>query len=175
MSKVLRLASKMFAGARPRLAGGLIVALLLASCSGLPIPGSAPHGPVALVQVDQSSAEAAISIYRAARGLSTVALDPRLQRVAQIQAEAMAAADELSHDVDGALPRRLARGGVDRSAAIENVSAGYSTLESAILSWKRSPHHNENLLFPPMRRMGIAAASAPRTRYKTFWSLVMTN
>lgn len=87
----------------------------------------------------------------------------------------MAQANELSHDIDGALPRRLASGGADRGAAIENVSAGYSTLESVILGWKRSPHHNDNLLFPPMRRMGIAAASAPGTRFKTFWSLVMTN
>lgn len=87
----------------------------------------------------------------------------------------MASANELSHDVAGALPRRLASNGVDPSAAIENVSAGYSSLESAIQSWKDSPEHNRNLLFGPMRHMGIAAASAPKTRFKTFWSVIMTN
>ncbi len=153
-----------------------LAGLLVASCSGLPqLPGPGANGPVAVVAVDQKTAEAAISRYRAEHGLTRVDIDPALQRVAQTQAEAMAEADQLSHEVDGALPRRLARGGADRSAAIENVSAGYSSLESAILGWKRSPHHNENLLFPPMRRMGIAAASAPKTRFKTFWSLVMTN
>jgi uncharacterized protein YkwD len=158
-----------------RLMAASLLAGALASCSSLPLPGPSSGGPVSAVAVDQRSAQALISSYRASHGLSAVELDPALQKVAQRQAEAMAEANELSHEVDGALPRRLARGGADRSAAIENVSGGYSSLDSAILSWKRSPHHNENLLFPPMRRMGIAAASAPKTRFKTFWSLVMTN
>ena len=81
----------------------------------------------------------------------------------------------LSHEVAGALPVRLAASGADRRAAIENVSAGYASFPAALTGWERSPHHNENLLFPPVRRMGIAAAAAPGTRYKTFWSLVMTN
>ena len=152
-----------------------LVPLSLAGCSSLPFPGSSPGGPVGVVRVNEATAQAMISNYRAEHGLTRVELDPALQRVAQKQAEAMASANELSHEVDGSLPRRLARGGADRSAAIENVSAGYSSLDSVILGWKRSPHHNENLLFAPMRRMGIAAASAPKTRFETFWSLVMTN
>ena len=152
------------------LAGGL----LLAACSSLPSM-RAPPGPVASVPVNQSAAQAIISDYRKAHGLSAVEPDATLQRAAQQQALAMAEANELSHDVDGPLPRRLARNGLDPHAAIENVSAGYSTLESAIKSWKDSPEHNKNLLFGPMRRMGIAAASAPKTRFKTFWSVIMTN
>jgi uncharacterized protein YkwD len=31
------------------------------------------------------------------------------------------------------------------------------------------------MLAPRMRRMGIAAAYNPRTRYKVFWSLVLAN
>jgi len=44
-----------------------------------------------------------------------------------------------------------------------------------LLGWERSPRHNDNLLYRPIRRIGIAAASAPGTRYKTFWALVMTD
>ncbi len=149
-----------------------MVIALLAGCSTIPV---APSGPVGEISFDHDAAQAMISNYRRAHGLSPVELDSALDGVAQRQATAMAAANELSHDVVGSLPERLASRGVDRRAAIENVSAGYSSFPAALSGWERSPHHNDNLLFSPMRRMGIAAASAPGTRYKTFWSLVMTN
>jgi uncharacterized protein YkwD len=104
-----------------------------------------------------------------------VTLDSTLHRVAQNQADAMARADLLSHSVDGALPGRLAREGAEPRAMVENVSAGYGNLSGAIAGWRHSPAHNANLLFGPVRRMGIAAASAPGTRFKTFWALVMTD
>jgi uncharacterized protein YkwD len=161
-------------GARCRVAGLALAALGLASCSLSPLPKS-PSGPVSAVPVSQGAAQAIISDYRKAHGLSAVELDPTLERAAQQQALAMARANELSHEVAGPLPHRLAENGLDPRAAIENVSAGYSSLESAIRSWKDSPEHNKNLLFGPMRRMGIAAATAPNTRFKTFWSVIMTN
>ena len=157
-----------------RIALAAIGAGLLSSCSTLPLP-TEPSGPIGIVAVDQGTAQALISDYRRTHGLSTVEIDPALQRVAQRQAEAMASANLLSHQVAGSMPERLERAGIPRRAAIENVSAGYASLQAALGGWKRSPHHNENLLFGPMHRMGIAAASAPGTRYKTFWSLVMTN
>ncbi len=153
---------------------GLLVALGLGGCVGLPSFETARH-PTKPVAVDASKALVVISTYRKTHGQSAVSLDPALARVAQRQADAMASADELSHTVDGALPQRLAAGGADRSAAVENVSAGYDTLDSAVASWRQSPAHNANLLSGPMRRMGIAAARAPTTRFKTFWALVMTN
>ena len=147
----------------------------LAACSALPVSTDTTGSISGPVAVDEATAQSLISDYRREHGLSPVAFDPVLQRVAQRQADAMASRNVLSHEVAGALPERLARGGADRRAAIENVSAGYGTLQTALGGWKRSPEHNANLLFSPMRRMGIAAASAPGTRYKTFWSLVMTN
>ena len=160
--------------ARLRAALWITGTALLAGCSLVPTIKT-PRGPVAALAVNQADARQAISAYRRAHGLAQVELDPALERVAQRQALAMASADELSHTVAGALPARLADGGADRSAAVENVSAGYRSLDSAIAGWRRSPAHKANLLFGPMRRMGIAAASAPDTRFKTFWSLVMTN
>ncbi len=152
----------------------LLLAGVVSSCSLSPF-GSAPSGPVSALPVSQGAAQAIISDYRKAHGLSTVELDATLQKAAQQQALAMANANELSHEVDGTLPRRLARNGVDPGAAIENVSAGYSSLASAIQSWKDSPEHNKNLLNTRMRRMGIAEAAAPKTRFKTFWSVIMTD
>jgi uncharacterized protein YkwD len=152
-------------------AAGLGV-LLMAGCSALPVT---PIIPSAAVALDRADAEAMISAYRREHGLGAVVLDARLVAVAQGQADAMASRNQLGHDVAGSLPQRLAAGGVNQRAAIENVSAGYASFRAALSGWERSPHHNDNLLFAPMRRMGIAAAAAPGTRYKTFWSLVMTD
>ncbi len=85
---------------------------------------------------------------------------------AQRQADAMATADKLSHEVRGSLTERLDREGFEKSAAVENVSAGYDTLSEVFSGWRQSPPHNANMLARGMRRMGIAAAYNPKTRYK---------
>ena len=154
-----------------------VSALLLGGCSTVlePLKGQASRGPVAEMRVDQAQASALVSDYRRAHGLGSVETDPALQRVAQAQADAMAGANQLSHTVDGAMPDRLARFGVTRATSVENVSAGYADMAAALGGWRRSPAHNKNLLYRPMRRIGVAAAEAPGTRYKHFWALVMTN
>ena len=158
------------------LASGFGLAGMLAGCSSAVGPAlTAPGGPTAVLAVDQSEAGALVSDYRKTRGLAPVAVDPVLQRVAQAQADAMASADQLSHTVDGALPERLGRVGRGRAASVENVSAGYPSLQAALAGWRRSAPHNANLLYGPVRRIGVAAANAPGTRYRTFWALVMTN
>ena len=148
---------------------------LLAACSGSGPLLRTEHGPIAELDVSQAQAGALVSAYRQDHRLGTVTLDPVLQRVAQAQADAMASANELSHTVAGPLPSRLAPFGRGRGASVENVSAGYPDFAAALGGWRRSPHHNENLLYPPMRRIGVAGAAAPGTRYKTFWALVMTD
>ncbi len=155
--------------------GALALALTLTGCARGPWIGPERHSAVEPLKVDEAEARAAISSYRQAHGLSEVALDPALDRVAQRQAEAMAAANELSHTVAGDLADRLSAEDADRRAAVENVSAGYATFDAALGGWRRSLAHDANLLSGPMRRMGIAGASEPGTRYKTFWALVMTN
>ena len=153
---------------------GLVASL--AGCAGSLTPPLRPEAHAVLpVAVDQESARALVSAYRQGHGLAAVVEDAGLQRVAQAQADAMASANLLSHTVAGPLPDRLERQGAARPASIENVSAGYASLEAALAGWRRSPAHDANLLFGPMRRIGVAAASAPDTRYKTFWALVMTN
>ena len=170
----LRASTRPLRGRLSMMASGSLLIIALSACSLSPLE-SAPAGPVSALPVSQSAAQAIISGYRKGHGLSEVTLDATLQKAAQQQAMAMAKANELSHEVDGTLPRRLARNGVDPGAAIENVSAGYASLASAIQSWKDSPEHNKNLLNTRMRRMGIAEAAAPKTRFKTFWSVIMTD
>jgi uncharacterized protein YkwD len=126
-------------------------------------------------RLDAEAARDMISLYRGNQGQAPLALDPSLMAAAQAQADAMAKTDKLSHEVRGSLTDRLDRAGFQKSAAVENVSAGYDTMAEVFSGWRQSPPHNANMLAPRMRRMGIAAAYNPRTRYKVFWSLVLAN
>ena len=127
------------------------------------------------VKVDAAAARDMISIYRRNNGLSTLSIDPELQKIAESQAKAMAEADQLSHTVDGSLMSRVDRTGFKNSAAVENISAGYQTLAEAFSGWRQSPPHNVNMLNPSMRRMGIATAYSPQSKYKVFWALILSD
>lgn len=124
--------------------------------------------------VDPAAAAALLSDYRQGKGLPAVTVDPVLMTVAQRQAKAMAAADSLSHSVGGrTLTARLKTAGFDGLRAVENVGAGYHTLAEAFSGWRDSPSHNKNMLASGMTRMGIAAAPAPKSKYKVYWALVL--
>ncbi len=159
----------------------LAAMLSLAACAQKPleIPTGQPSFYLSMAsrdaKVDTAAARDLISIYRRNNGLSTVALDPLLQAEAQKQAEAMAAANSMSHEVRASLQVRLDGSGLGHTTAVENISAGYHTLADAISGWRNSRPHNENLLNGKMRRMGIASAYAPGTKYKVFWALVMSD
>lgn len=125
-------------------------------------------------QVDSEAAAKLISDYRQGRGLPAVTVDPVLTTVAQRQAKAMAAADQLSHSVGGrSLTVRLKAAGFDGLKAVENVGAGYHTLAEAFSGWRDSPSHNKNMLVSGATRMGIATALAPNSKYKVYWALVL--
>jgi uncharacterized protein YkwD len=53
------------------------------------------------------------------------------------------------------------------------VGAGYHTLAQAFSGWRDSPPHRANMLLNGATRMGIAAAYAPKSKYKVFWALIL--
>jgi uncharacterized protein YkwD len=126
---------------------------------------------VANVRLDPSAAAAMLTAYRKAHGLSAVRLDPALMSLAQRQANADAAADDLSHDLGGAFASRLEGVGVDAPRAAENLGGGYFSTEEAFAGWRESPAHNSNLLMPQATRFGIAIAKNPGSRYGVFWAM----
>ena len=154
--------------------------LALSGCTDAPaIPSGEPSFYRTLTateaKVDPAAARDMISIYRRNNGLATVSIDPELQREAAAQALAMAKADSMSHTVRGPLMTRLDGAHYQHAAAVENISAGYHTLAEAFSGWRQSPPHNANMLNPRMRRMGIATAYAPGSKFKVFWALVMSD
>jgi uncharacterized protein YkwD len=124
----------------------------------------------ASARVDPATAAAMISNYRRNNGLGPVAADPDLERMAQAEARAMAAADKpASAD---SVKARLAAAGLVAPAA--NLSAGYRTLAEAFSGWREQPQNNRVMLDAKATRLGIATAYAPDSKYKVYWALILS-
>jgi uncharacterized protein YkwD len=151
-------------------------ALALAGCAGEPVAEQpsfyrslAVHG----AEVDSAAAASMISGYRGNNGLGAVTIDPELTRLAREQSRVMAQRDKLDHAVSRDFRDRIRSSNFDASVAVENVGAGYHTLAEAFSGWRDSPPHRANMLKSGVTRMGIAAAYAPQSKYKVFWTLIL--
>jgi uncharacterized protein YkwD len=112
-----------------------------------------------------------ISAYRHAHGLSKVTMDSRLNAVAQ--AKAMAARGTVSHTVAGDFRTRVAP--LRKSRAAENIAAGFLTFSKTLKQWEDSAGHRENLLMEGARKVGVASVSNPKSPYRMFWAMVITD
>jgi uncharacterized protein YkwD len=154
-------------------------ALMLAGCSTADSDVSAgePSFYQSLAQAnapfDANAARAMISGYRANNGLPGVALDPKLMRIAHEHSRTMAARDQMDHNLGRSFPDRLRQGGYDASVAAENIGAGYHTIAQAFSGWRDSSSHRANMLLSGATQMGIAAAYAPNSKYKVYWTLIL--
>jgi uncharacterized protein YkwD len=120
-------------------------------------------------RIDAEQARATLSAYRLNAGLPPLRHDPALSALAQREAEAMARADKPASAAE--LKRRLARDGVGGSEI--NVSAGYRSLAEAFSGWRGSPAHDRVMRAPAARRMGVATAQAPGSKYQVYWTLIV--
>jgi len=153
----------------------LLAALGLAGCAGeeplsRPISAQAWRA-IAEARVDPAAAAATLNAYRASHGLGPVRLDPALTAMAQREADAMVAANALSHDLGGGYPARLEAAGVDTVRAGENIGGGYGSTAEAMAGWRHSPEHDANLLLPQATRFGIAIAKDAQSRLGVYWAM----
>jgi uncharacterized protein YkwD len=116
---------------------------------------------------------AEISLYRRAHGLAAVKSDSRLNAVALLQARAMAVSGTVSHSVGGNFPTRVA--GLRKSIAAENIGAGFLSFAEMLKQWEDSAGHRENLLIVGARKVGIASVDNPKSPYRKFWAMVITD
>lgn len=123
----------------------------------------------ASARVDAEQARAMISAYRMNAGLGGLALDPALVEAAQREAEAMARADKPAQA--DAVKARLAKEGIPGAEA--NLSAGYRRLAEAFSGWRDSPQHDRVMKDAKAKRMGIATAYAPGSKYQVYWALIL--
>ncbi|QEL25888.1 CAP domain-containing protein [Bosea sp. F3-2] len=155
----------------------LVSAALLAACAGDP-RREGPLDPrmvekLNAVSLDPAQAGRILNTYRASNGLGPVRPDPRLMAMAQRQADAMVAANALSHDAGGNFTARIHAAGVDAARAAENLGGGYFSVEEAFDGWRKSPGHDANLRLKEVTRYGIALSKDPRTSYRAWWVLVV--
>src|ERR1700741_656798 len=156
----------------------LLLTLVLGACAAeAPVETPAMYVNMAEpgARLDASAAASMISQYRSNNGLGGVEVDPELTRLAEAQAQAMAAKNKLDHDVKAPLAQRLKASGYPAAVAVENVSAGYHTLAEAFSGWRDSPPHRANMLKSGVTKLGIAASYAPNTKYQVFWTLIMAS
>ncbi|WGR67759.1 MULTISPECIES: CAP domain-containing protein [unclassified Bradyrhizobium] len=137
-----------------RMAGGIVAGLLLAAA-----PAMATDSPAEL-----------ISSYRLKHGEARVVRDATLDRIALEQARAMAAKDDLSHEVLGPFTRRVAP--VRAGRAAENIAYGYDSFEKTLGQWIDSSGHRKNLLLHNASRVGIASARNASGK-RTYWAMVI--
>jgi uncharacterized protein YkwD len=122
---------------------------------------------------DAADYAGAISAYRRAHGLPVVKLDGKLNAVALKQAQAMAASGTVSHSAAGGFSSRVAP--LRKLRAAENIGAGFLTFAEMLKEWENSAGHRENLLLPGMRRVGVAFVDNPKSPYRKFWAMVITD
>jgi uncharacterized protein YkwD len=112
-----------------------------------------------------------ISSFRLAHGEGKVTIDPVLNRIAQEQAKAMAARDEMGHAVLRPFSDRVAHLNSERAA--ENLATGDDTFSKALDQWIGSSGHRQNLLMHDATRVGIASARSPKSG-EIYWAMVIT-
>jgi hypothetical protein len=111
-----------------------------------------------------------ISGFRLKHGEIRVARDATLDRIALEQARAMAAKNDLSHEVLGPFTRRIAPARAGRAA--ENIAYGYESFEKTLGQWIDSSGHRKNLLLHNASRVGVASAKDAGGK-RTYWAMVI--
>src|SRR5258706_4857490 len=137
-----------------RAVGGVIEGFLL-----LPTPVMAAESPAELTSSDSLK-----------HGEVRVVRDATLDRIALEQARAMAAKDNLSHEVLGSFTGRIAPARAGRAA--ENIAYGYESFEKTFGQWIDSSGHRKNLLLHNASRVGIASAKDASGK-RPYWAMVI--
>ena len=135
--------------------------------------GSVTAGVLLMVAAPVMAAESPvelISSFRLKHGEVRVVRDATLDRIALEQARAMAAKDNLSHEVLGPFTTRIAPARAGRAA--ENVAYGYDSFEKTLAQWIESSGHRKNLLLHNASRVGVASAKDASGK-RTYWAMVI--
>lgn len=114
-----------------------------------------------------------ISAFRRTHKLSSVVQDSKLAAVALVQAQAMSASGKVSHDVGGPFSVRVSK--LRKSKAAENIAAGFISFSETLKQWEDSPGHRANLLMPGARKVGVASVANPKSPYRMFWAMVISD
>ena len=127
-----------------------------------------------LKHIDVGRAGKLLNRIRVRQGLSPVVQDERLVALAQDHASMMAERGRVTNSFGPgtSLRSRLAAAGL-RGVGAECVGAGHSTADSLFQDWAQSRGHHKIMTSDGMTSYGFAAAANPRSRYRTYWTLIL--
>jgi serralysin len=110
-------------------------------------------------------------------GLKPLQLSQKLDAAADSHSERMAAGDFFDHvdPLDKSMPwDRARRAGYAWTSCRENVAAGYTTAESVVAAWMKSPGHRANILSADITHMGVGYAYLAKDtglkNYNHYWT-----
>ncbi|MBR0931981.1 CAP domain-containing protein [Bradyrhizobium jicamae] len=115
----------------------------------------------------------AISAYRRAHGMPAAKLDAKLNAMALRQAQAMSATGSVSHSAGASFFTRIAP--LKKQRAAENIGAGFISFAEMLKQWENSAGHRENLLMLGAKRVGVAYVDNPKSPYRKFWAMVISD
>jgi uncharacterized protein YkwD len=151
----------------------VIVALLLVSVLASPAQAGVSYSSdeVAFVQL--------INDYRVGLGLSPLLVSDMLSESSDRHNSDMAKYGFFSHYTQasdwfaaGASPwDRMAASGYDYNTWMgENIAAGYSTAAAVFAAWKSSPDHNDNMVDPNFKVIGVSLVYESGATYHYYWT-----
>lgn len=110
-----------------------------------------------------------INIYRAQHGAPPLVANAALDRAAQWMATDLATHAYFSHtSSDGRSPTQRAQACGYPYGGGENIAGGTASAEQALAAWQSSPGHNNNMLYPGYRVIGIGRAFGGP--YGVYWA-----
>ena len=114
---------------------------------------------------------AEVNATRRAAGVPALALCPRLNRVAEARARAMAASDTFGHlDREGRTPAdRMTAGGYRWTLAGENIAANQRRVPAVMAAWLDSPTHLATMTEARFTHVGFGHARDRSGPYRTLW------
>jgi uncharacterized protein YkwD len=165
-----------------RLAAAALVAAAvatLAGCASAPVAPTAPRFYDRLDapgrSLDLPSSLAMINLYRSNAGLAPLATDPALQRLAEAAAHRMADENRVLTEAELTLPAAFAATGIAGRPLAANLSGGYRTFAETFSGWREAKAQNAHMLTPTARRVGLAAAWRPQSKYEVFWVMIVAD
>src|SRR5688572_17360677 len=115
-----------------------------------------------------------INAFRAARGLSTLAVSDTLTAAAKWMSGDMGARNYFAHrSLDGRSPtQRMADAGYPAFGTWtgEDLAAGYATSADVLTGWINSPAHHAVLVNPNYRAIGVGRAYTAGSTYGWYWT-----
>ena len=98
-----------------------------------------------------------------------------LTKAARNHSRDMAGRNRLSHTGSGnsTVEKRVGQSGYTWRAVGENVAGGLESCEAVVSGWLKSPGHCENIMEPAFTEIGAACAQNSKSRYGTYWTLVL--